>query len=256
MLMKRLAIYAAFDKNDEVDEVDIFYLEALKECVENIIYVCDNPLKNGEKEKLDGLCNVVLADKHGEYDFGSYKRGYLYAKEYNMLENVDELIFCNDSCYAPFNSFEKMFNRMSNKNCDFWGVAENTDIARHIQSYFIVFKPTIFNSTVFNDFINSIVAQPTLYDIIVNYEVGLSQTLLKAGFVADSYIFADKKRRKFKKFHNDNLTLFPVWFIRQGSPLLKKKALTLKTNNKEGILRTLLFAKIKNRKLIKLRDYL
>lgn len=140
---------------------------------------------------------------------------------------------------------------MSNKDYDFWGVAKNIEIDLHVQSYFLVFKPKVFNSKIFIDFINNITKQSTVDEVILKYEIGLSQTLLKAGFRAGSFIHPDKVKIKYRRFHTCNLTSYLIWFIRHGSPLLKKKALYNTESNKEGLLKTFIFSKLTNSRLIK-----
>ena len=110
-----------------------------------------------------------IVGKHGEYDFGSYKRGFQWANKNLNLANYEELIFCNDSCYGPIYPFENTFDSMSHKNLDFWGITENSvgfvlnqkrefesGYIKHIQSYFIVFKSQIFLANYFIEFIESI----------------------------------------------------------------------------------------------------
>lgn len=69
---------------------------------------------------------------------------------------------------------------------DFWGLTQNhkTRIT-HVQSYFLVFKPQVFNSTIFQDFINSIKKEETRNDIIQNYEIGLTKLLSDNNFKYD-----------------------------------------------------------------------
>lgn len=230
---RRLAVYAAWDGNGYVDKADLYYIRALKEVVDNVIYVCDNGLVAGEAEKLSREVCCILAASHGEYDFGSYKRGFAYAQNYGLLDGVEELIFCNDSCYAPVHSFKPVFDEMQGKECDFWGITENTEFSRHIQSYFMVFRPQVFQSKVFNQFITGITAQKTVQDVIENYEVGLSETLINAQYTYKSYI-PYPEQYPLPLRGATNLTACPVWMIKQGSPLVKKKSFKEKISNEEG----------------------
>lgn len=230
---RRLAVYAAWDGNGYVDKADLYYIRALKEVVDNVIYVCDNGLVAGEAEKLSREVCCILAASHGEYDFGSYKRGFAYAQNYGLLDGVEELIFCNDSCYAPVHPFKPVFDEMQGKKCDFWGITENTEFSRHIQSYFMVFRPQVFQSKVFNQFITGITAQKTVQDVIENYEVGLSETLINAQYTYKSYI-PYPEQYPLPLRGATNLTACPVWMIKQGSPLVKKKSFKEKISNEEG----------------------
>lgn len=194
--MKRLCVFAHWDRDNIIDDYVIYYLKALKQIVSTLVFVsdCDLPLK--ELEKLDGIADYKLAQKHNEYDFGSYKRGFLFAKE-NKID-FEELIFANDSCYGPFIPLENIFTKMSKKQCDFWGMTQNRygitenfsrpKITPHIQSYFIVFKSNVFNSSVFLDFINNVKHEDEKNNVIKKYEIGLSQLLYSNGFKSASYI--------------------------------------------------------------------
>ena len=230
---RRLAVYAAYDADGFVDKADIYYIRALQEIADNIIYIADNELIAGEAEKISKEVNYIKAEKHGEYDFGSYKRGFMYAKEHGMLDDIEELILCNDSCYAPIHPFKPIFDKMQNEQIDFWGITENIEIARHIQSYFIVFRPQVFKAKVFENFLASVKPQKRVRDVIENYEIGLSQTLIKAQFKCKAYIpYPERYPLPIKGA--TNLTACPIWMINQGSPIVKKKSFQEKISNEEG----------------------
>lgn len=197
--MKRLVVFAHWDKDNLIDEYVIYYLKGLKKIAEKIIFVSDCDISKEELLKIEGIVDASLAQRHCEYDFGSYKRGFLYALGNNMLENFDQLIFANDSCYAPFFPFENMFEVMDNRNNDFWGVTKNhygykkssqnwvVTEKVHLQSYFLVFNEQIFLSNEFLKFINKIKKEPTKEDIVANYECALTEYLSDLGFSYSAY---------------------------------------------------------------------
>lgn len=192
--MKSLAVFAHFDKDNLVDDYVIYYLKELKKVADTIIFVSDNDLPESEIKKLDGIADFTLAKKHGEYDFGSYKRGFKIAEENNLLKDTDNLIFANDSCYGPFCPLSSIFDKMNEENCDFWGITSNKNYLegktfpckesedKHIQSYFVVFKKNVFESDVFKNFIDSIKKAGDKFEIIENYEIGLTSLLCKNNF--------------------------------------------------------------------------
>lgn len=159
--MKRVAIFAHYSSDSKIEDHVIYYLQGLNQVTDYIIFVSDSDIKESELQKIKNITTKSIAKHHGEYDFGSYKRGFIYAIENNLLADCEELIFANDSCYAPLFQFTEMFNKMSNKKLDFWGATQNSlnnyeDGKIHIQSYFIVFKSNVFNSDCFKNFIFSI----------------------------------------------------------------------------------------------------
>ena len=196
--MKRLCVFAHWDRDNIIDEYVIFYLKALKEVCNYIIFVSDCTLDISETNKLNGIADYAIAQKHGEYDFGSYKRGFNLAKEKEL--EFEELLFVNDSCYGPFFPLEPIFETMRKKNCDFWGITKNlygickkgeeykTCYSPHIQSYFLAFSKKVFNNSCFQNFINCVKPEKCKNDIIINYEMGLTELIEKNKFKTGVYI--------------------------------------------------------------------
>ena len=81
-MSKRLFIFAGYDKDCIVDETLLHYLKSLSE-LGDIVFTMDNSLSDTEASKITSIKNIlsVTAVNHGEYDFGSYKRGFQYAKK-------------------------------------------------------------------------------------------------------------------------------------------------------------------------------
>ena len=225
--MKRLCVFAHWDKDNIIDEYVLYYLRALKEVCSTIIFVSDSSLGACETHKLSGIADFIIVQKHGEYDFGSYKRGFFLAKEKGL--KFDELIFANDSCYGPFFSLTPIFNKMS--KYDFWGMTKNlygickksdgykACYSPHIQSYFLVFKPKVFQNNCFMEFMEGTKSEACKNDIIIRYEMGLSKLLsqkrFKSGVYIKSYLHTEnslliKWDKLIKKKH------FP--FLKTGLP--------------------------------------
>lgn len=196
--MKRICVFAHWDKDNQIDEYVIYYLQALKRVVNSIIFVSDCDLPTIEIEKITSITTTVLANKHGEYDFGSYKRGINYILKNHLP--FDEILLVNDSCYGPFYPLENIFKKMSTKKCDYWGLTKNSygikkqnniNVAAwdpHIQSYFLLLKSQVINSKKFLEFINNIKIEDNKTDIIINYEIGLTKLLTSCGFKSAIYI--------------------------------------------------------------------
>lgn len=196
--MKRAAVFAHYDKDSIIDDYVIYYLNALKEVCSKIVFVSCGNLSEEEQQKLSGLADYVIAKPHNEYDFGSYKRGFLYLKNSDLLD-YDELVFANDSCYGPFYPFKVIFEEMESKDCDFWGITKNNFGYRkqpnhffikrpHVQSYFIAFKKDVFASDFFAEFVESVREENHKNLIVSNYEIGLTEMLVEKGFIYDVYV--------------------------------------------------------------------
>ena len=83
--MKRLCVFAHWDRDNIIDDYVIYYLNALKEVCSTIIFVSDCNLESNEIAKLNGIIDYVIAQKHNEYDFGSYKRGFLFIWQKSLI---------------------------------------------------------------------------------------------------------------------------------------------------------------------------
>lgn len=197
-LMKRAAIFAHYDKDAIIDDYVIFYLKALKEVCSKIIFVSCGTLLNAERLKLDGIADYIIAETHNEYDFGSYKRGFIFLKN-NDIQEFDEIVFANDSCYGPFYPLKDIFSEMENGDTDFWGITKNNfgykkSLRRlfvkrpHIQSYFFVVAKKVFLSNEFYDFMNGIKEENSKKAVISKYEIGLTELISSLGFKYDAYI--------------------------------------------------------------------
>ncbi len=195
--MKRAVVFAHYDKQNIVDDYVIYYLKALKEIASDIVFVSCNPIEN--KNALNGLVSKIIDEHHEEYDFGSYKRGYFYLRK--NLDDYDELIFANDSCFGPFYPLSKIFEEMGKRDCDFWGISKNNfgykkSVRRfivwrpHVQSYFLVLKKNVIKSPVFDNFMNSIKHEDDKRIVVSNYEIGLSEILKENGFRYEVFVNA------------------------------------------------------------------
>lgn len=221
--MKRLAIFAHFDKNNIIEDYVVYYVNQLKKHCEKVLFLTLSNLSEEEQNKLE---DVILVN-HNEYDFGSYKKGFNYAKEHSLLENIDEIIFVNDSVYC-INTLDKIFEK--EPNSDFWGIVENkygfkkfgklcfSKKSPHIQSWFIAFRKNVFESEVFQEFLNSIKEEKCKNDIILKYEIKLTQTLVNSGFTYSTIL------NKFKNSYNPSIYYWRE-ILKENIPFVKRSVL-------------------------------
>lgn len=234
--INKLAIFAHYDKNNLIQDYVIYYLMELKKVVDNIIFVSDCNVKSKEVKKILPYITHSIIGKHGEYDFGSYKRGVLYAQQNKLLEDCDELIFCNDSCYGPLYPLKNVFDTMAQKECDFWGLTYNPigiikhlsntpyeDNSPHVQSFFLVFRPQVFNSEIFSNFINNIKKENDKFLIIIKYEIGLSKLLRNNGFKESVYCQTTLNHKNAENFHYLKLMLHDKHPLIKTSVIRQKK---------------------------------
>lgn len=235
--MKRVAVFAHYDVHNTIQDYVVYYIKELQKVAEKIIFVSDSELSEAELSKIEPYIVHSIVQHHGEYDFGSYKLGYQWVKESGLLDNCEEFILANDSCYAPLFSFDEMFSKMSSKKVDFWGVTANPNgieiinnkpidnTQKHIQSYFVVFKQSVFNSEVFNNFINSVTSQDMKEKVVAYYEVGLTKLLTLHGFEYDVYCELSKK------IIAPHIFAYKRLIIENKCPFVKRSLILFKVSN-------------------------
>lgn len=226
--MKRAVIFAHWDNDLTIDDYVIYYLKELKKVIEKVIFVSANNLSENETQKLDGIADNIISQEHGEYDFGSYKRGFEILKA-EGLSNYEEIIFANDSCYAPLFSLDKLFEEMEEKECDFWGITKNNYGLKgknpHIQTYFVAFRKGVFMDNDFIKFISSIKPEPDKNSVIENYEIGLSKMLFQNGYKAETFV------KEFENISNPTIKKWKNLITKSKSPFLKCSVLRLKNTD-------------------------
>lgn len=186
---RRYAVFAGYSADGSVAPYVLRYLSGLKAVTDGIVYITDSPLSPEAQKQVAPYVIHGEYQRHGEYDWGSYKRGYNWLKAKNLLRHADELIFANDSAYAPLQTFRPMFNQMrSRSELDFWGNTQNQRFNPHLQSYFLVFRRPVIMSKSFAAFLNGVKAQPDHSLYITEYEIKLTPFLQNLGYKWDSYI--------------------------------------------------------------------
>lgn len=223
--MKRTCIFASYDKEGVINKYVVSFLKYIREISDEIIFVSDCNFPDSELKKIERLISYHCCEHHGEYDFGSYKKGLLYLLEKDNGQIAsDELILCNDSCFCISN-LSDLFNAMSKKKCDFWGATSSLCPSLHLQSFFLVIKNNVANSDVFLSYFKNVRKQSSVLEVINCYEVPFFSEMEKAGFVGASFLPPV----------NDNPTFFPIHLIQQGLPLVKKKVFSEPDYSKQSL---------------------
>lgn len=222
------AIFAAFNSEGTVPDYVVDYLKALKEITPNIIYITDNPIKKGEIKKLTPYVNHLEAVRHGEYDWGSYKRGIDWFVE-NSPSFANKLILANDSVLLVRKSLKPVLQAMPDE-VDFYGLTANTDGTYHIQSYFMIFNPEVYALPQFKSYFDNVQSQPDGLTVAYRYEVPFTQFLEGLGFKSATYI--PYEELAYLPLNDKNC--YPLTLLSKFNlPLLKMRTFTNRLNVQE-----------------------
>ena len=225
---KRYVVFAGYNADGELAPYVKRYIKKLNEISSGVVYITDSPLSEQAQKEIAPYVLHGEYQRHGEYDWGSYKRGYEWLKTNHMLENADELIFANDSCYAPLQSFRPMFKKMRHIGVDFWGNTQNQKFNQHLQSYFLVFRHPVIKSKTFATFMNNIKKQPDHSLYITEYEIKLTPMLENLGYTWVSYI-PDFSSEQAKLGKSEDPNSYPLTLIKEyHNQFLKRRTFTEK----------------------------
>lgn len=213
-MTRRLFLFAGYNAHGLIDESLIFYIRALSKCGD-VILCMDSDCSDSELKKITPYVLHATAQRHSEYDFGSYKRAYLYAVDTGILDKYDFVYMVNDSVYGPMMDIEPSLRKMEQLNCDVFGLAYNRASSRpHIQSWFIGMRKNVFLSPWYDEFMRAITHQPDKGSITYLYEQGFSE-MLRAHNVKFNCLYSCPGR----SVYNNVAALF-----RRGMPFMKKVA--------------------------------
>ena len=209
---KRLFLFAFYDSQGIVGESALRYLEALH-ALGDIILATDCELQPGEADKLAPLVKSFTVSRHGEYDFGSYKRAYLQAD----LSGYDVMYLVNDSVVGPVRPLEPCLRRMEALGTDAFSLAIHPSRKnRHLQSWFIGLRPSVFRASWFREFMESVTAVESKGEVCSRYESGLAR-LLEAHSVPYDGLYKLKRRAVYNQVRR---------LCSKGFPFIKKSAFT------------------------------
>lgn len=217
---RTVALFAMYAPDGKVPEATFLYIRGLMEIADDVIVCSDSSICPDDVERMMQLAAGGLFERHGGYDFGSFRRAYRMARENGFLDDCDRLILANDSCVGPIVSFSEMMDRMSARTCDFWGQTSYSFHGRvHVQSYFIVFTKSVVKGGALERFLSGLPEKAdSRADVISACEIALTENLVAQGFKWDSYV---PYRAVLK-----NPTCSPMALMaRYACPLIKIKAL-------------------------------
>ena len=176
--LKRLFLFAAYDKDGIIDDTLIYYIRHLKR-YGDVIFCMDCDSNESELAKIKDYCLHIEAARHGEYDFGSYKRGYIWARENRILKEYDLVYLVNDSVFGPLIDMAQTFRRLESTKFEATGlVLSEHRTHSFLESWFIRLNERVFMTKWFAEFMYSITAEQDKTDVTIKYEHGLTNLLV------------------------------------------------------------------------------
>lgn len=191
---KRLLLFQQFDVGNKIDDHIIYTLKSFYKEKIDIIFISLSPLDNIEEEKINNLVIEIYELPNQGFDWTAWKTVILN-KGKTYFDKYDEIILMNDTCYGPIFPLHDYFSVIDNKNCDFYGITESQNWGghkKHIQSYFIGIKRSIFTKKIFWNFFKNLPPITTYADLVKKCEVKFSTVMYENNFTSFSLYNGEK----------------------------------------------------------------
>jgi lipopolysaccharide biosynthesis protein len=155
---------------------------------------------------------LITRPNHG-FEFGSW------ASAINSLELSERvngrLVLINNSMFGPFQSMEELMESWS-PSCEIFGITSSNEFRKHVQSYFMAFRPTVLKADFFKRYWNSDFHEEKKWSTIFRFEMRWADYFTLNG----SQICI--RHEAAKNFLRNPLTFRWFELVEEGMPFVKK----------------------------------
>lgn len=234
--MNKILLYVHYNKNSGLHAHVLYQIKKLRAAYERIVFVSNSPLSSEHHKALSPCVDDIYERANTGFDFYAWKEA-IEREGYESISGYDSVTLMNDTCFGPLFDLQDAHLRMQDDPCDFWGMINHrqrdeiilelgTHIPEHVQSFFLVFKSNVVNSSAWRSFWESMECETNVYQVIAKYEVRLTEILREAGFKYK--VMLDTLDLELSR---EELSYVPVHYCMGGKlPFLKIKALLQNKN--------------------------
>jgi len=231
--VRRAAVYVFHDPQKIVDQYVPVFLRELKRFTDHLLVVVNGEVNAQGKQDLESVADEVMIRPNEGYDITGYKKGIEHIG-WKALQKFDELLLVNSTLYGPLYPFDEMFETMSARDVDFWGITKHHKVdfdvfgtckygyvPEHIQSSFLAIRQPMLSSISFRRRWDEMPTIHSYAEAIGFFEVIFTKESIEAGFKADVYVNTDDL---------EGFTRYPLMMmsdelvIRRKCPVLKQKS--------------------------------
>ena len=132
----RTALCAIYEESGTLPRDIEYMINNLRTEVNYLIIIINGVLEN--KEAIEEQADSLVVRENRGFDAGAFKDAFFRPEVRAVIDQSDELVFCNNTFYGPLISFSELFDKMSSSKADFWGLNYSDNGVLHfIQSYFL-----------------------------------------------------------------------------------------------------------------------
>lgn len=227
--MKRLLLYVHFHKYNLLSPHVVYQLKELRPLFSRVIFISNSQLAAHHQSELKtkGLIDDFIQRENTGFDFAAWSDG-LYHQGFEEVSDYDSLTLMNDTCFGPLWEMAELYHRFeADQEVDFWGMTNHRatkQFPEHLQSYFLTFKQSVLQSSVFQEFWKNIENHSDVQTVIDQYETQVTTTLIKAGFKYGA-VFDTTTEDTSGMLHPDFTYYNPTAILNNRVPFIKVKAI-------------------------------
>lgn len=181
----RVCLFAHFDAGNRIDPYVVRYLNALKACGEQLVFISSSDLAIEAFVAVEPMVVAAIRRENLGLDFC----GWAAALEvFPQIHQAEQLTIANDSVFGPIGELGPMLEQMRASPYDLWGGVESLGIERHLQSWLLCFRRNAIRSETFRSFWSSVMPLTNKLETIRQYEVPLLRIFEAAGFRVGSVV--------------------------------------------------------------------
>lgn len=190
-MTKRIAFVAHYDPRGDVAPHVLRQLDELGTVFDDVVLATTVQLTDSAAESISARATLVRRANYG-HDFGSWRDGL---ERFDWAQSYDEVLLTNDSYVGFFRPLSEIMDTMRKRPVELWGITRSSRHAPHVQSYFLHFTREAVRSQAFRRFWADAKPAPDRASAIAEQEIGISRTLLDAGFSIGSYFEPTRAER-------------------------------------------------------------
>lgn len=210
----KVAVLAHWSEQGEPDAALQYLLVALRAEGFTLVVACG--CRPSNEPLWASLVDVLLWRDCTGYDFTSWKAAFAVLPD---LFSAREVLCVNDSILGPINPLGKIHAAMAALPCDFWGLVESREKRRHLQSYYLLYRPSALQHPAFRQFWDCVDINPNKLSAVLRYEVLLAPWLATNGLRPAAFVpstcFPDTNANPCHYFWRPLLTRFGMPFLKR-----------------------------------------
>lgn len=209
ILKGKMAIISIETMREFVADFFNYLVEKVTQEYDWVWVISSYNLSDAARKNLEKKVSNVFEGVQGD-DFDHWLFAIETLQNSKILDKIYDITFLNDSFYGPVYPICDVWNIMSNKKADFWGITKHQEFNNakaFLQTYFINFNIEIVKKELL-----SFLYKKAAFE---NPEYELTAYLEQAGYVSEVFVDTSDLENKDKRLAESFLLFYPYELVKQ-----------------------------------------